>query len=134
MPPARSPRGDVVQQRERRRADGSALLCAVRARERSRGRAVYSSNAPAGGRGEDGGLADATGRVLVRYDAGGGEARLQRRGGAVSENHLGAGAPGRPDSVYRGTAGPGASRSEEHTSELQSRFGISYAVFCLQKK
>src|ERR1043166_9772117 len=24
-------------------------------------------------------------------------------------------------------------RSEEHTSELQSRFGISYAVFCLQK-
>jgi len=27
-----------------------------------------------------------------------------------------------------------ASRSEEHTSELQSRFGISYAVFCLKKK
>src|ERR1043166_4073069 len=25
-------------------------------------------------------------------------------------------------------------RSEEHTSELQSRFGISYAVFCLNKK
>src|ERR1043166_3823001 len=25
-------------------------------------------------------------------------------------------------------------RSEEHTSELQSRFGISYAVFCLQNK
>src|ERR1043166_7568001 len=24
-------------------------------------------------------------------------------------------------------------RSEEHTSELQSRFGISYAVFCLNK-
>src|ERR1043166_3053754 len=24
-----------------------------------------------------------------------------------------------------------AMRSEEHTSELQSRFGISYAVFCL---
>src|ERR1043166_1909326 len=23
-------------------------------------------------------------------------------------------------------------RSEEHTSELQSRFGISYAVFCLK--
>jgi len=22
-------------------------------------------------------------------------------------------------------------RSEEHTSELQSRFGLSYAVFCL---
>src|ERR1043166_6693599 len=26
------------------------------------------------------------------------------------------------------------STSEEHTSELQSRFGISYAVFCLKKK
>src|ERR1043166_9880475 len=26
-----------------------------------------------------------------------------------------------------------AFRSEEHTSELQSRFGISYAVFCLKK-
>src|ERR1043166_9710471 len=25
-------------------------------------------------------------------------------------------------------------RSEEHTSELQSRFGISYAVLCLKKK
>jgi len=25
-------------------------------------------------------------------------------------------------------------RSEEHTSELQSRFGISYAVFCLKTK
>src|SRR5216117_4223629 len=27
-----------------------------------------------------------------------------------------------------------ATRSEEHTSELQSPFLISYAVFCLQKK
>src|SRR3546814_5159686 len=27
-----------------------------------------------------------------------------------------------------------ASRSEEHTSELQSLMRISYAVFCLQKK
>ena len=25
-------------------------------------------------------------------------------------------------------------RSEEHTSELQSRIRISYAVFCLKKK
>src|SRR3546814_6876269 len=29
---------------------------------------------------------------------------------------------------------PGVSRSEEHTSELQSLMRISYAVFCLQKK
>src|SRR3546814_4667115 len=31
-------------------------------------------------------------------------------------------------------AQPGASRSEEHTSELQSLMRISYAVFCLKTK
>src|SRR3546814_3752867 len=30
--------------------------------------------------------------------------------------------------------GAGISRSEEHTSELQSLMRISYAVFCLKKK
>src|SRR3546814_6528238 len=30
-------------------------------------------------------------------------------------------------------SGPPASRSEEHTSELQSLMRISYAVFCLKK-
>src|ERR1043166_10344331 len=35
----------------------------------------------------------------------------------------------RPRSILFG----GDMRSEEHTSELQSRFGISYAVFCLKK-
>src|SRR3546814_3460054 len=30
--------------------------------------------------------------------------------------------------------GPTATRSEEHTSELQSLMRISYAVFCLKKK
>src|SRR3546814_20771849 len=35
----------------------------------------------------------------------------------------------------RANAGrPGADRSEEHTSELQSLMRISYAVFCLKKK
>src|SRR3546814_7879752 len=29
---------------------------------------------------------------------------------------------------------PGITRSEEHTSELQSLMRISYAVFCLKKK
>src|ERR1043166_9767299 len=37
-----------------------------------------------------------------------------------------------------GLAGTGwerrGERSEEHTSELQSRFGISYAVFCSKKR
>src|SRR3546814_10739701 len=32
------------------------------------------------------------------------------------------------------TAWASASRSEEHTSELQSLMRISYAVFCLKKK
>src|SRR3546814_3155287 len=31
-------------------------------------------------------------------------------------------------------SGPAASRSEEHTSELQSLMRNSYAVFCLKKK
>src|SRR3546814_6760153 len=36
--------------------------------------------------------------------------------------------PAPPDAVA------GTSRSEEHTSELQSLMSISYAVFCLKKK
>src|SRR3546814_9631942 len=36
-----------------------------------------------------------------------------------------------PRSTRRGTT---SSRSEEHTSELQSLMRISYAVFCLKKK
>src|SRR3546814_3388555 len=35
--------------------------------------------------------------------------------------------------VFTGTF-PGFSRSEEHTSELQSLMRISYAVFCLKKQ
>src|ERR1043166_7946522 len=41
------------------------------------------------------------------------------------------GAKGHRDTI---TVDPAVERSEEHTSELQSRFGISYAVFCLKKK
>src|SRR3546814_8121507 len=33
-----------------------------------------------------------------------------------------------------GSGDPGRTRSEEHTSELQSLMRISYAVFCLKKK
>ena len=35
---------------------------------------------------------------------------------------------------FDGKTGFWAIRSEEHTSELQSQFRISYAVFCLKKK
>src|SRR3546814_4894597 len=40
--------------------------------------------------------------------------------------------PDRRGGVYR--ISTGCSRSEEHTSELQSLMRISYAVFCLKKK
>src|SRR5213592_1067307 len=36
--------------------------------------------------------------------------------------------------AQRGAGNEGPRRSEEHTSELQSRYVISYAVFCLKKK
>ena len=40
-----------------------------------------------------------------------------------------------PVSAAAAAAGyPNGSRSEEHTSELQSHSFISYAVFCLKKK
>src|SRR3546814_8619724 len=39
-----------------------------------------------------------------------------------------------PDLILLDWMLPGASRSEEHTSELQSLMRISYAVFCLKKK
>src|ERR1051325_6660710 len=39
-----------------------------------------------------------------------------------------------PKSLEVGRVGPrGSNRSEEHTSELQSPYVISYAVFCLKK-
>src|SRR3546814_9712687 len=48
---------------------------------------------------------------------------------------MAAGRPGRPLNVLTHcNAGWLATRSEEHTSELQSLMRISYAVFCLKKK
>src|SRR5213594_5164807 len=42
--------------------------------------------------------------------------------------------PGRGGGAQGGRSGPRDRRSEEHTSELQSRTLISYAVFALKKK
>src|SRR3546814_10433198 len=42
--------------------------------------------------------------------------------------------PGRPSARIDAIFGDLESRSEEHTSELQSLMRISYAVFCLKKK
>src|SRR3546814_2176924 len=55
-------------------------------------------------------------------------ARPSLRSAALAADRL-QGLPPRPLS-----AGAPATRSEEHTSELQSLMRISYAVFCLKKK
>src|SRR3712207_8307976 len=60
-------------------------------------------------------------------DLGQGGARLGQLGGGGVGARLGRLA------VLRGVGGVHRRRSEEHTSELQSRH-ISYAVFCLKKK
>src|SRR3546814_4648896 len=45
-------------------------------------------------------------------------------------------AGGKPNKIFLGSGNKQlfSSRSEEHTSELQSLMRISYAVFCLKKK
>src|SRR3546814_8949146 len=54
---------------------------------------------------------------------------LQFRGGVSKQRGQ------RPQREFHlGASHVGTSRSEEHTSELQSLMRISYAVFCLKKK
>src|SRR3546814_1149483 len=64
----------------------------------------------------------------ARADAGqeGVERGIRRRFG-VADRRIG-------DGAGSGTHAVELSRSEEHTSELQSLMRISYAVFCLKKK
>src|SRR3546814_7824693 len=71
-------------------------------------------------------------------------ARIDRWGGPGVQGHYHAGwasAGNTPFRYYKQSAFQGGthvplivSRSEEHTSELQSLMRISYAVFCLKKK
>src|SRR3546814_6667878 len=56
---------------------------------------------------------------------------FRSRAGAGSDAHSGTSGSWRDSSASAGTM---PSRSEEHTSELQSLMRISYAVFCLKKK
>src|SRR3546814_8736876 len=74
-------------------------------------------------------------------DQGGGRASPQRSGrraggGRAAARPARTGRSGGHDAGRSpgGAAQGGASRSEEHTSELQSLMRISYAVFCLKKK
>src|SRR3546814_7048147 len=68
--------------------------------------------------------------------------RATRTGGAAAPGSLARCVRGRDVTTLpgsKGAASPGRdcespSRSEEHTSELQSLMRISYAVFCLKKK
>src|SRR3546814_2665685 len=57
---------------------------------------------------------------------------VQRRWNLLSQKALAGSTALKSPEAYRGTM-PN-SRSEEHTSELQSLMRISYAVFCLKKK
>src|SRR3546814_1723716 len=61
--------------------------------------------------------------------------RLRERGEVAQvgrEQYRADGLPGA--AAQRPGLHPGGTRSEEHTSELQSLMRISYAVFCLKKK
>src|SRR3546814_4378374 len=58
---------------------------------------------------------------------------MSRSGRGRSSSGL-RGVPKNRNPAIRSGAAPNASRSEEHTSELQSLMRISYAVFCLKKK
>src|SRR3546814_4724758 len=62
------------------------------------------------------------------------QAPWRRCGGRMCEQRHAPGRGGRPGGAVRGDRGGRRSRSEEHTSELQSPMRISYAVFCLKKK
>src|SRR3546814_1600186 len=62
------------------------------------------------------------------------EAHRLRRLPAVGDARRGARRPARLRAVLQAGLLPRQSRSEEHTSELQSLMRISYAVFCLKKK
>src|SRR3546814_7188408 len=56
------------------------------------------------------------------------------REGAGCPRRVGAIGEVGPPEVTRPGSRSGGTRSEEHTSELQSLMRISYAVFCLKKK
>src|SRR3546814_9941848 len=66
-------------------------------------------------------------RMNDRQNERGKRASFDPKSGEVHGSGSGAGGGGNPREDYD-------SRSEEHTSELQSLMRISYAVFCLKKK
>src|SRR3546814_7724181 len=101
--------------------------------DRASGRLHGGGSATAGegepGRKADAAAAVARGDLRRREPDGGGTDRRCRAAGrarlGAAVQRLGAGGADRPE-------GSGKTRSEEHTSELQSIMRISYAVFCLK--
>src|SRR3546814_1020700 len=76
------------------------------------------------------GLGDQGGPMAQMILAGGFDLTVWARREAVRADYVRRGAKAATDPV----ALAAASRSEEHTSELQSLMRHSYAVFCLKKK
>src|SRR3546814_3540002 len=76
---------------------------------------------------------DATARTRRRTSSHHRRDRIRARRRGSSRQDAGTAARQEDDVLRRRTAGL-SSRSEEHTSELQSLMRISYAVFCLKKK
>src|SRR3546814_2798075 len=76
-----------------------------------------------------------TGTMLAEFELDP-NAPQRAEGQDTGHHHGGAGsdAPSDGDKVIASDEGGEISRSEEHTSELQSLMRISYAVFCLNKK
>src|SRR3546814_3709643 len=72
------------------------------------------------------GVPDLERRVAVRHQRHAQVARVVVQRGAAEAEH--------GEDVVAGQRHRRGSRSEEHTSELQSLMRISYAVFCLKKK
>src|SRR3546814_269523 len=120
---------------EMRISDWSSDVCSSDLRCGGRTRARHGGAAAAGrvlpGRAvADQGAAHGPGRSRRRFGA-----RLPATGKpcAAAPLRAGAGARAGGGRAWPGGAGT-ASRSAEHTSELQSLMRISYAVFCLKKK
>src|SRR3546814_1386427 len=106
-------------------AEGDAALSSGRRDRRPNAAAAAADGVCANGRMGERGV-----RAFAR--AGGGRASAQERHSHIKTSLYVLRAPdplvmdGAPNSFY--------TRSEEHTSELQSLMRISYAVFCLKKK
>src|SRR3546814_3849482 len=77
-------------------------------------------------------------RIKRRYNCSTGLPRPSEPGSSAAHDHLGSLHAACADPSYCGCHNRhpcgSSSRSEEHTSELQSLMRISYAVFCWKKK